>query len=84
MDPGVANADDSRMPSDLAHSQVAILSGVWNDWSEPNDSRKVGSDEGHQGPAPRLLPRRLLRRRPSDGVPLYELWVRKDSGRCRS
>jgi hypothetical protein len=44
MDPGVANAKDSGLASDLRSANVAILSGVWNDWSEPNDSRKFGSD----------------------------------------
>ncbi len=44
MDPGVANAKDSGLASDLRSADVAILSGVWNDWSEPNDSRKFGSD----------------------------------------
>jgi hypothetical protein len=44
MDPGVANAKNSGLASDLRSANVAILSGVWNDWSEPNDSRKFGSD----------------------------------------
>jgi hypothetical protein len=44
MDPGVANANDSRMPQDLESADLVILSSIWDDWSEPNDSRKVGSD----------------------------------------
>ena len=44
MDPGMANANDSRMPRDLESADIAILSGIWDNWSEPNDSRKVGSD----------------------------------------
>jgi hypothetical protein len=44
MDPGVANADGSRMPQDLESADVVILSAIWDDWSEPNDSRKTGSD----------------------------------------
>jgi hypothetical protein len=40
----VANAKHSGLASDLRSANVAILSGVWNDWSEPNDSRKLGSD----------------------------------------
>ena len=43
MDPGVANAKDSRLASDLRSADIAILSGAWNDWNEPNDSRKLGS-----------------------------------------
>ena len=82
MDPGVANADDSRMPKDLKRSQLVILSGVWNDWSEPNDSRKLGSPKSN-----RVLHRLFCRQdwfgqRPDDGVPLYELWIRKSRGPC--
>ena len=82
MDPGVANAKGSRMPRDLRNSQVVILSSVWNDWSEPNDSRKFGSRA-----STRVLHRdfcqvRTYGERPDDGEPLYELWLRKDSGRC--
>ena len=62
MDPGVANADGLAACRRTSRTrQVAILSGVWNDWSEPNDSREGRQHEGHQGPAPRLLPRRLVR-----------------------
>jgi 4-amino-4-deoxy-L-arabinose transferase-like glycosyltransferase len=48
MDPGIANADNSRMPQDLASADVVILSAIWDNWSEPNDSRKVGSDASTQ------------------------------------
>ncbi len=44
MDPGVANAKGSRMASDLESADVVILSGIWEDWEEPNNSRNVGSD----------------------------------------
>jgi len=44
MDPGVANANGSRLQTDLESADIAILSAIWEDWSEPNDSRKVGSD----------------------------------------
>jgi hypothetical protein len=44
MDPGVANANGSRLPTDLESADIVILSAIWEDWSEPNDSRKVGSD----------------------------------------
>jgi hypothetical protein len=43
MDPGVANDEDSRLAADLRSSDLAILSAAWNDWDEPNDSRKFGS-----------------------------------------
>lgn len=48
MDPGVANANGSRMPQDLESADIVILSAIWEDWSEPNDSRKVGSDASEQ------------------------------------
>jgi hypothetical protein len=44
MDPGVANANGSRLPADLESADVVSLAAIWEDWSEPNDSRKVGSD----------------------------------------
>lgn len=43
MDPGMANADDSRMPSDLASADLVVLSSIWKDWSEPNTSVDYGS-----------------------------------------
>jgi hypothetical protein len=45
MDPGVANRAGSRLAGDVARSDVIVLSSVWDDWDEPNDSRKLGSDE---------------------------------------
>ena len=45
MDPGVANAPHSGLAQQLASADVVILSKIWDDWSEPNDSRKFGSDE---------------------------------------
>ena len=43
MDPGMANTDTSGLDRQLASSDIVILSKIWDDWSEPNDSRKVGS-----------------------------------------
>jgi hypothetical protein len=48
MDPGVANAKGSRLASDLRTADLAILSGIWLDWDEPNDSRVLGSDVPNQ------------------------------------
>jgi hypothetical protein len=48
MDPGVANASDSGLDKQLASSNIAILSAIWDNWSEPNDSRKVGSDKAEK------------------------------------
>jgi 4-amino-4-deoxy-L-arabinose transferase-like glycosyltransferase len=45
MDPGVANANDSGLAAEIHRSDVLILSSAWNYWDEPNNSRKVGSDQ---------------------------------------
>ncbi|MGZ4688502.1 MAG: hypothetical protein ACXWA9_16535 [Acidimicrobiia bacterium] len=80
MDPGVANAQGSGMASDLRSANLAILSGAWNDWSEPNDSRKVGSDASNQ-----VLVRDFCLVASygvyRTGDPLYELFVRRPKGR---
>jgi hypothetical protein len=79
MDPGVANAKASRLASDLRSADIAILSGAWNDWDEPNDSRKFGSAE----------PNRVLAKRfcvvgeygiYRTGDPLYQLLKRRPAG----
>ncbi len=80
MDPGVANAKNSGLASDLRSANIAILSGVWTDWSEPNDSRKFGSDAPNH-----VLVRDFCvvasygKKRP--GVPLYELLTRRPAGK---
>jgi len=48
MDPGVANAKGSRLPRDLESADIAILSKIWDNWTEPNDSRIVGPDTTEQ------------------------------------
>jgi hypothetical protein len=48
MDPGVANAPGSKLAGDIASADVVILSSVRDDWVEPNDSRKLGSDVPNQ------------------------------------
>ena len=70
MDPGVANANGSRLAGDLEHADVVILSRVWDQFHEPNDSRKLGSGR----------PNQVLRRRFCTvlDLPLYELLARCD------
>jgi hypothetical protein len=43
MDPGLANADDSRLADDLASADFVILTSFWNGWREPNSSMDFGS-----------------------------------------
>ena len=40
---------DSGLDRRLASADIAILSTIWDDWSEPNDSRKVGLRQGRAG-----------------------------------
>jgi hypothetical protein len=70
MDPGVANADDSQLADDLEHADLVILSSVWDEFHEPNDSRELGSGR----------PNEVLRRRFCTvlDLPLYELLERCD------
>jgi hypothetical protein len=80
MDPGVANRKGSRLASDLRSSDIAILSAAWNDWDEPNDSRKVGS----------AVPNRVMRDEfcvdftssqiYRTGEPIYTLLVKRPRG----
>ena len=79
MDPGVANAKGSGMAADLRSADVAILSGAWNDWSEPNDSRKLGSDASNQVLVNDfcLVGSWGVHR---TGDPLYELFTRRPEG----
>lgn len=44
MDPGVANAPDSGLAEEIAAADVVILSSMFDDWVEPNDSLVPGPD----------------------------------------
>ena len=77
MDPGVADAPGSGLAEEVAAADVVILSSIRDDWDEPNDSRKAGSDE----------PNRVLAREFCQvgsygeglfGRGLYELYIRCD------
>jgi hypothetical protein len=48
MDPGMANADDSGLADELRHSDVVILSTLYDNWSEENTSRDFGSNEPNE------------------------------------
>ena len=70
MDPGVANAADSKLAGDLERADLVILSRVWDQFHEPNDSEKLGSSK----------PNEVLKRRFCTvlDLPLYELLQRCD------
>lgn len=42
MDPGLANAADSELATEVASADVVILSSLFDDWAEPNDSAVPG------------------------------------------
>jgi hypothetical protein len=76
MDPGVANAANSGLDREVANSDIVILSSIRDDWNEPNDSQKFGSD------APNQVLTRDFSMAGSYGTGLfgrglYELYVRK-------
>jgi hypothetical protein len=48
MDPGVANRSGSGLADDLRSADIAILSSVWKDWDEPNDSVKSGPNRPNE------------------------------------
>jgi hypothetical protein len=48
MDPGVANRSGSGLADDLRSADIAILSSVWKDWDEPNDSVKFGPNRPNE------------------------------------
>ena len=62
MDPGVANSKDGRLASDLAHSDIAILSSRVERLLRAERLTQGRLQRGEQGPRPRLLPRAQLRR----------------------
>lgn len=48
MDPGLANAEGSRLAADVASADWLILTRFWSGWIEPNDSVVFGSDIPNQ------------------------------------
>lgn len=64
----------SRLASDVRSADWLILSGVWSNWDEPNDSRKYGSNAANQ-----VVKRYFCRvgsygDRPDHTSPLFELY----------
>jgi hypothetical protein len=79
MDPGVAHAPNSGLDRELADSDIVVLSSIRDDWDEPNDSRKFGSDAPNQ-----VLARDFVKVGSYGnglfGHGLYELYVKRDRG----
>jgi hypothetical protein len=48
MDPGVANAPDSGLADEVARADIVILSTIRDDWNEPNESLRLGSNEPNE------------------------------------
>lgn len=48
MDPGLADADGSRLAADVASADWLILTNFWTGWYEPNASSEFGSDAPNQ------------------------------------
>ncbi|HET6835578.1 MAG TPA: hypothetical protein VFH30_17055 [Acidimicrobiales bacterium] len=48
MDPGIANAEESGMADELRRADVVVLSSIYANWDEPNDSRKFGPNEPNE------------------------------------
>ena len=44
MDPGIADAEGSRLADDLASADAVLLTTTWDNWVEPNDSVERGDD----------------------------------------
>jgi hypothetical protein len=44
MDPGLANADDSRLTDDVRSADWVVLTRLWSGWIEPNGSTRFGPD----------------------------------------
>jgi hypothetical protein len=48
MDPGLADAADGGLADELRDADWLILSDVWSDWDEPNDSRTARSQAANE------------------------------------
>jgi hypothetical protein len=48
MDPGIANAEGSGMADELRRADVVVLSSIYANWDEPNDSRRFGPNEPNE------------------------------------
>jgi hypothetical protein len=48
MDPGITNAEESGMADELRRADVVVLSSIYANWDEPNDSRKFGPNEPNE------------------------------------
>jgi hypothetical protein len=80
MDPGVADAEDSGLADEVAAADVVILSTLFDDWTEPNDSRHAGSDAPNEVLRSQFCLDRSFGQNPKDPARgLYELYVPCDA-----
>lgn len=48
MNPGTANREGSGLADEVRSADWLILTSVWDDWNEPNDSKEYGPSEPNQ------------------------------------
>ena len=84
MDPGLANAEGSRMPADLQTADWVIISHVWDGWLEPNTSMDYGSDDSNQVLADEFCLLHSYEKSPSHDAYLINVFQRRDrlGGSC--
>ncbi|MCU1429669.1 MAG: hypothetical protein JWL83_3669 [Actinomycetia bacterium] len=76
MDPGVANAKNSRLTDEVRKADFLVLSSVWDNWVEPNDSRNFGPNAPNE-----VVKKSFCRLGSYNGQ--YQLYERCDLARAR-
>ncbi len=66
----------SRLTRDVRSANWLILSGVWANWDEPNDSRRLGSDAPNRVVRQHFCKLGEYGHREDSTIPLFELWKR--------
>jgi hypothetical protein len=67
MNPGTANRESSGLADELRRADWLILTTVWDDWGEPNESQKYGPSEPNE-----VVRRSFCIRHASEEYRLYE------------
>ncbi|MEO9224447.1 MAG: hypothetical protein ABI276_05590 [Acidimicrobiales bacterium] len=66
----------TRLASDVGSADWLILSGVWSNWEEPNDSRLYGSDKPNQVVRDHFCLLGSYGSKSGSSLPYFELWKR--------